>query len=405
MRKKMKGLIWLVLILMFTAGCSQTSNFGQSVQEFFGFNRPTATPVPAPVDTPVPQEQQAQNAVPTDADPFGTSQTNGTSQTGGTSMDNLDWDELDPALIEPDSAGSESKGTGGDNWEDDPYAYSFSPSSFDDGTEAGIDSQQKSSVPGFEDPDDRPENNPPAELSNENQVNRPASEQIPPASQPPSGQQPPVPQAPSDQQPQMPQPPLPGPNNPSGNRPDNNRPSITFYPSRDNPVFRPMYKMPRTGFPTGIKTTVKESVTYAKTSMSISIPTLNVEENIVIVPLVDGEFPVEGLGENIGLLEGSGPGKEDLFVLAAHNHLNNQDQGPFVKLSAMKESDLIFISGANDSSRTFVVYANEKFASDDIDGLASYVKPGCMILITCEDESVEGGYLNRRVIFAEAKED
>ena len=53
----------------------------------------------------------------------------------------------------------------------------------------------------------------------------------------------------------------------------------------------------------------------------------------------------------------------------------------------------------------FVVYANEKFASDDIDGLASFVKPGCMILITCEDESIEGGYLNRRVVFAEAKED
>ena len=393
MKKKMKGFIWLVVILMLTAGCSQTSNFGQSVQEFFGFNRPTATPVPAPVEAPAPQEQQAQNPAQAEADPFGTSQTTGTSQTGGTSMANLDWDELDPALIEPDSAGTESKGSEGDNWEDDPYAYSFSPSSFDDGPDEGIDSQQKASVPGFEDPDERQENNPPAEPSNENQE-RPAAEQNPPAPQPPAGQQPPAPQPPVSQ-----------PNNQLVNRPDNNRPSIAFYPIRENPVFRPMYEMPRTGFPTGITTTIKESVTCAKTNMSISIPTLNVEVNIVIVPLVDDNFPVEGLGENIGLLEGSGPGKEDLFVLAAHNHLNKQDQGPFVKLSAMKESDLIFISGANDSSRAFVVYANEKFASDDIDGLASYVKPGCMILITCEDESVEGGYLNRRVIFAEAKED
>lgn len=371
MRKKMKGLIWLVVILILTAGCSQTSNFGQSVREFFGFSQPTATPVPASVAAPAPQGQQAQNAVPADADPFGTSQTGGASKPGGTSMANLGWDDLDPALVEPDPAGKESKSSEENNWEDDPYAYSFSPSSFYDetaetqGKSGGSDGygsfSQQPMVPSF-----------------------PGQSSQPLIYQP---QQPPIP------------------NNPQVNRPDNNRPSITFYPIRENPVFRPMYELPRTGFPTGTTMTIKESVTYAKTNMSISIPTLNVEENIVIVPLVDGNFPVEGLGENIGLLEGSGPGKEDLFVLAAHNHLNNQEQGPFVKLSAMKESDLIFISGANDSSRTFVVYANEKFASDDIDGLASYVKPGCMILITCEDESIEGGYLNRRVIFAEAKED
>ena len=81
-----------------------------------------------------------------------------------------------------------------------------------------------------------------------------------------------------------------------------------------------------------------------------------------------------------------------------------QEPGPFLELSALKDTDLIFVNGAKDASRTFVVYANEKFASDDIEGLASYVKPGCMILITCEDESIEGGYINRRVIFAEPKE-
>ena len=361
MSKKIKGIVWLVVIVLLTAGCSQTSNFGQSVQEFFGFNRSTATPVQAPADSPAPQTQQAQNAAQPEADPFGT------SQTGGTSMANLGWDDLDPALIEPESSGSGTKSSEEDNWEDDPYAYSFSPSSFFDET---AETQEKRGGPDWFGADNPPSMN--------------------------------FSQVPSFQSPERPEP---APNNPPANRPDNNRPSMTFYPIRQNPVFRPMCELPRTGFPTGITTTIHESIAYAKTSMSISIPTLNVEENIVIVPLVDDNFPVEGLGENIGLLEGSGPGKDDLFVLAAHNHLNNQDQGPFVKLSAMKESDLIFISGANNSSRTFVVYANEKFASDDIDGLASFVKPGCMILITCEDESIEGGYLNRRVVFAEAKED
>lgn len=369
MSKKIKGIIWLIVIVLLTAGCSQTSNFGQSVQEFFGFNRPTATPVPAPANPSASQNQQAQNAAQPEADPFGT------SQSGGSSMANLGWDDLDPALIEPEDPGTGTKSSGEDNWEDDPYAYSFSPSSFSD---EAAETQEKRGGP-----DGVGANNLPP--MNFDQV---------PSFQSPDGQNYPQPQRPE-----------PVPNNPPADRPDNNWPSMTFYPIRQNPVFRPMCELPRTGFPTGITTTIKESVAYAKTSMSISIPTLNVEENIVIVPLVDDNFPVEGLGENIGLLEGSGPGKDDLFVLAAHNHLNNQDQGPFVKLSAMKESDLIFISGANNSSRTFVVYANEKFASDDIDGLASFVKPGCMILITCEDESIEGGYLNRRVVFAEAKEE
>ena len=360
MNKHIKGIIWLIVFVLLTAGCSQTSNFGHSIQEFFGFSRPTATPVPAT------SEQQVQNLPQIETDPFGTGSAN---TGGGTSMANLGWDDLDPALIEPDPSDTESKGSEKDNWEDDPYAYSFSGSSFYDES-AEIQGKQGNadfSVPGFGDPAlqsfvPQPNNQPPANFTDPDRK----------------------------------------PNRPAPNTPPN---QLTFYPIRENPVFRPMCELPRTGFPTGLPTGTKESVSYAKTNMSISIPTLNVEENIVIVPLVDDNFPVEGLGENIGLLEGSGPGKEDLFVLAAHNHLNTQVQGPFAKLSAMKESDLIFISGANNSSRTFVVYANEKFASDDIDSLAAYVKPGCMILITCEDESVEGGYLNRRVVFAEAKED
>ena len=182
-------------------------------------------------------------------------------------------------------------------------------------------------------------------------------------------------------------------------------PRYQYYWIDNNPVFRPMCVLPRTGFPTKMTLAVKENVSYAPTNMSLVIPGQNINEEIVIVPLVDDNFPVENLGHNIGLLEGSGPSENDLFVLAGHNHLNSEEKGPFATLSAMKISDLIFVRGAAGATRTFVVYANEKFAEDDIDGLLSYARPGCMILITCEDESIEGGYLNRRVVFAEAKED
>ena len=258
-----------------------------------------------------------------------------------------DWfRDIDAALIEPDEPDMASKASDSwfdDDWESDPFANSFSESHFDD-------------IPfpdtGYE--------------------------------------------APKATNPQHPYEPGPGNRNPY--------PYMEFYRIQDNPVFRPMHILPCTGISGRAPAAVRESVHYAKTNMSLIIPALNVKEDIVIVPLTDGNYPVESLGSDIGLLEGSGPGEDDLFVLAAHNHLNEEEKGPFDELSAMKVSDLIFVHGAKDASRTFVVYANELFAADDIEGLLSYAKPGCMILITCEDESIDGGYLNRRVIFAEAKE-
>lgn len=338
MKRTIKTILCLLVFCLIAAGCSSNNAGQSSVLEFFGFNQPT---------DPNAAGQTAQNTQ-------GKSNSSSDSQSYS-SLADLDWDEsIDPALIEPDVS-EKNKDESGSAWEDDPFANSFSPSSFED---VPLDSQQK---------------------------------------QPGDGR-PPGPR-PGDPQPN------PRPNNPNIPGRDDDYDELTWYFIDNNPVFRPMCELPRTGLTAGQNVDFAASVNYAPTSMSLSIPTLNVNEKIVIVPLEGDNFPVEALGEKIGLLEGSGPGPEDLFVLAGHNHLNTQEQGPFVKLSALKESDLIFVTGAKDASRTFVVYANEKFAADDIAGLLSYARPGCMILITCEDESIEGGYVNRRVVFAEAKTD
>ncbi len=276
--------------------------------------------------------------------------------------------EFDPALVEPDEPAVESKNSDAwfdeDDWDLD--AYSFSEETDDEDPE-GI--QQKDAgqmiVPGY-----IPQNNPQTPPQMQNWNNGPDEIWI--------------------------------------NLPPNQVPSPTPSPT---PIFYrfPNFchncRLPCTGFPTNRPVKVNESIQYAQTNMTLSIPTLNVNEDIVLVPYVDDSFPVENLGSNIGLLEGSGPSENDLFVLAGHNHLNTMEKGPFAGLSAMKVSDLIFIRGSKNAARTFVVYANEKFAADDIDGLMSYARSGSMVLITCEDESIEGGYLNRRVIFAEAKEE
>lgn len=287
-------------------------------------------------------EPKSQSTPKPDANPF--SSQSGSDQTG---LGLNDWDDpyagMDPALIEWDADPSVEAKSGASLY-DDPFADSFSPSRFD--------SVPSTAVPGG------------SSAGAAQSWNDPKALRLTPTPTP-----------------------------------------FTFYRFQNNPVFCPIRTLPCTGFPTGKVTEIRETVSYAATNMTLSIPVLDVNEEIVIVPLVEDNFPVESLGSKIGLLEGSGPTVDDLFVLAGHNHLNTQEQGPFAALGALKESDLIFVRGAKDSARTFVVYANEKFAADDIEGLLSYARPGCMILITCEDESVDGGYLNRRVVFAEAKED
>ena len=50
----------------------------------------------------------------------------------------------------------------------------------------------------------------------------------------------------------------------------------------------------------------------------------------------------------------------------------------------------------------YEVYANVKVAADDVDSVyaAADEYADSLTLITCEDESVDGGYANRRVICA-----
>lgn len=346
MSMKQKLILFLIAFVLAAAAVSIVSADTNSLLQFFGFGKATETAVPT-TGTETATKSQATPAP--DKDPFA---------------------GYDPALVESDD---QSVSKGSDSWftDDDPFAYSFSDSTFDEDVSA---SQQKgpSAAPSFNRDTNQNANQGTSlyYIQNDDQnISRDNYQKI-------------------CKNPRI---------------PDSQKPSYCRYPFY--PVFCQRCQLPHTGFPTGQITEIRENINYAKTNMSLSIPTLKVEEDIVIVPLMDETFPVENLGNNIGLLEGSGPTEEDILVLAGHNHLNTMEKGPFATLSALKVSDLIFIRGANNASRTFVVYENELLAADDVEGLLSYARPGCMILITCEDEAMEGGYLNRRVVFAEAKED
>jgi hypothetical protein len=59
------------------------------------------------------------------------------------------------------------------------------------------------------------------------------------------------------------------------------------------------------------------------------------------------------------------------------------------------------INGKFNEMQTWRVYGNYKIASDGFASIADEIRENALVLITCEDEAVEGGYLNRRVILAE----
>jgi LPXTG-site transpeptidase (sortase) family protein len=163
-------------------------------------------------------------------------------------------------------------------------------------------------------------------------------------------------------------------------------------------------ELPATGFSSGRFTPLSErplDLVYKPTGHTLQIPELGISETILTVPLTDGSYPVEWLGSQIGLLEGSSLPGEGVTILTGHNHLNTTETGPFLFIGTLDKDDRIMINKAGNSMLTYRVYGNYKIASDGFAGIADKVSDNALILITCEDESVNGGYLNRRVILAD----
>lgn len=163
-------------------------------------------------------------------------------------------------------------------------------------------------------------------------------------------------------------------------------------------------ELPHTGFSARSMTTLParpRGLIYGSTGLTLQIPVLDVREAILSVPVTDNSYPVEWLDSAIGILEGSSLPGEGITVLTGHNHLNTSEIGPFLFLNRLEAGDRLIISDSDNEMRMFRVYGNYKIASDGFASVASDLKEDALVLITCEDESLSGGYLNRRVIFAE----
>ena len=165
-----------------------------------------------------------------------------------------------------------------------------------------------------------------------------------------------------------------------------------------------LYGMPKTGFSAVNPQNVSEkplSVQYQPTHLTLQLPTLDVVSEIVTVPYSGEEYPVEWLGSSVGMLEGSSLPGDGITILTGHNHLNTTEAGPFALLSSLDEGDSVMITDSRGMMQTWHVYESAKIPADGFSNTAGDVKENALVLITCEDESPDGSYLNRRVILAE----
>lgn len=162
--------------------------------------------------------------------------------------------------------------------------------------------------------------------------------------------------------------------------------------------------MPNTGFST-FRTSAAQAAdpsALVSVNMKIEIPQFNVMSDIVQVPFTGENWDVASLRENVGLLEGFDLPGVGISMLAGHNHLGSDQVGPFVALGSLKNGDRIFIHRENKPLIIFEVYENRQLDPNDFATIEELVadQAGAIVLVTCENETTEGTYSDRRVVFA-----
>ena len=180
----------------------------------------------------------------------------------------------------------------------------------------------------------------------------------------------------------------------------------SFWDGETNcPTFGCGQQLPATGFPTRFRMPLSvrpDGLKYEDLGMKLQIPVLAVNVDLVGVPQVGQDWAIEWLGANAGILSGTSEPGRGYTMIAGHNHLNESEMGPFLNLGSLKQYDTIYITLENGMNLPFSVYANELIRPDDYQVIAKIAAedPNSIVLVTCENESAEGGYLNRRVVFA-----
>ncbi|MCW5875859.1 MAG: sortase [Anaerolineales bacterium] len=161
--------------------------------------------------------------------------------------------------------------------------------------------------------------------------------------------------------------------------------------------------LPATGFAPGVVTDLGTlSLAYAASDLTLSIPKLGVELDILGVPQGPSGWDVTWLGNSqAGYLYGTTfPTWKGNSVLTAHVWNADNTPGPFHALRSLQHGDRFTIS-AYGYTYTYEVRSNHLVSESNLNILATSSHYSQITLLTCETYSESaGGYLYRRAVQA-----
>jgi len=162
--------------------------------------------------------------------------------------------------------------------------------------------------------------------------------------------------------------------------------------------------LPTTGFLPGMVLTLpSQPVTaqYADTTITLSIPKLNLTMPIVGVPEIPNGWDVTWLGKNAGYLAGSAyPTWAGNTVLTGHVWDAFNNPGPFAQVRTLKYGDTIQLL-VDDQVYTYEVRESRIISSTNVDAAMQHKEYDWVTLVTCEGyNSVLGNYDYRRIVRA-----
>lgn len=162
-------------------------------------------------------------------------------------------------------------------------------------------------------------------------------------------------------------------------------------------------ELPATGFAPGIITALpSQSVSYsAQSGLWIEIPSLNVSEEIVGVPLEDSQWDVTWLNDQIGWLQGTTyPTWDGNSALTGHVYDSNGLPGPFINLGTLRYGDTIIIH-LNGQQYIYSVRATMSVSPGSTYWLTRHEDYSWLTLVTCQHyNEAANSYDYRRVVRA-----
>ena len=136
------------------------------------------------------------------------------------------------------------------------------------------------------------------------------------------------------------------------------------------------------------------------------IPQLNVDETIVTVTIVDGEWDISGLDSQVGWLTTTGqqPGADWAMAFVGHVSLQNGTSGPFGYLWRLREGAEIILQ-ADATQYVYTLTEKRAVGPDAVKEL--YIPDGDQIvLMTCDNwDLVNWRYTERLLVLAQLVEE